>query len=210
MPRRGGRINSLYFFNNVCRLGDGKEFLFQAKDEVSHRTTLWKQYLREAGIQQSSSHSLGWNELLDSFHPGLRSIRTRRLPRRSPGTQPRHDHASHLAQLCRGRRCDHAQQRRERQGSGEEVQLLWQKEIEQTTARSYVCQNFNQVKQAGRKVQPGHTNIRQAPRNSSTARLWLTENFFFSPVLNVISFFIHPIPTSSLEAPAAENPHPFK
>lgn len=29
-----------WFFNKICRLGDGKEYLFQAKDEVRHRITL--------------------------------------------------------------------------------------------------------------------------------------------------------------------------
>lgn len=156
-----------WLFNNLCRLGDGKEYLFQAKDEVRHGITLWKHYLREVTsgfvvtltlnreIQQSFFPSSAWNELLDSFHPGLCSIRTRRLTRRSTGAQPCHDHASHLSQLRWRWRCYHAQQRWERQGSREEVQLLWQEEIEQTIARSYVCENFNKVKQAGRKVQPG-------------------------------------------------------
>lgn len=192
---------SNWFFNYFCRLGDGKEYLFQAKDEVRHRFTLRKQYLREvtSGFVVTTNpergnsvklffHSSGGNELLDSFHPGLSSIRTRRLTRRSTGAQPCHDHASHLSQLCWRWRSYHAQQRWERQGSREEVQLFWQEEIEQSTARSYVCQNFNKVKQAGRKVQPGQTNILQAPRNVSTARLWLTENIFF---LSSTSFKCH-------------------
>lgn len=36
-----------WFSNNLCRLGDGKEYLFQAKDEVRHGVTPSKQYLGE-------------------------------------------------------------------------------------------------------------------------------------------------------------------
>lgn len=49
-PRRGGGVASLCltgFCNHFCRLGDGKEYLFQAKDEVRHgifKAISWKRY----------------------------------------------------------------------------------------------------------------------------------------------------------------------
>lgn len=91
--------------NTVCRLGDGKEYLFQAKDEVRSLNKILLKLQMFMCCDCLSCEvkyifpSQGGNGLLDPLHPWLHSSRIRRLTWRSTGTQPRHDDASHLPRL---------------------------------------------------------------------------------------------------------------
>lgn len=153
---------------------------------------------------KGSCLSKGGNELLDTFHPRFHSNGVGRLAWRSPGPQPCHDNASHLPRLRWCWRRYHAQQGGERQGSGEEVQLLWQEKIELCKIiNGNICQNFNKLKRAERKVQTGHANqlLSMQPRGICRQLLYVASreltvsflSFWFSPssLLSVIYFFVH-------------------
>lgn len=117
--------------------------------------------------------SKGGDELLDPLHPYFHSISGRRLPSRPPSPESRHDDASPLPQFGWYRRCHNAQQGGQREGSGKEIQLLREKEVEHLS-------KFPQTETGRKEVHTLLSDPRQ--RNLPTAAVCCLQRtyFFFS------------------------------